>query len=103
MFYLFEVKNLENTDVAIFETKDEAVAEYHKRMASAVTENNAELLMVVNEKGLVTIDEYFIKEVKEEAEEVVAVTEEENVKEQEEKENVSTDSESDTTGDSTEA
>ena len=76
MFYLFEVKDLEETDVAIFETKDEAVAEYHKRMASAMTENDAELLMVVNEKGLVTIDEYFIKEAKEETEENVAAEEE---------------------------
>ena len=75
MFYLFEVENLEETDVAIFETKDEAVVEYHKRMASAMTENDAELLMVVNEKGVVSIDEYFIKEVKEETEENVAAEE----------------------------
>lgn len=65
MFYLFEIKNSTESDVESFETKDEAVAEYHKRMANAMADEecNAELLMVVNEKGIVSVDEYFIREV----------------------------------------
>lgn len=74
MFYLFEIKNSTESDVESFETKDEAVAEYHKRMANAMADEecNAELLMVVNEKGIVSVDEYFIREVATKTEETVA-------------------------------
>lgn len=74
MFYLIEVKNSTESDVKQFETKDEAVTEYHLRMANAMADEkcNSELLMVVNEKGLVSVDEYFIRAVETKTEEATA-------------------------------
>lgn len=71
MYYLFEVKNSTESDVKQFETKDEAVTEYHLRMANAMADEkcNSELLMVVNEKGIVSVDEYFIRAVETKTEE----------------------------------
>ena len=71
MFYVIEISELKDkTSKAIYpyEAKEEALGVYHQKMGGAMRNENylSELILVINEKGAISVCDYFKREIPEE-------------------------------------